>query len=636
MTSLSASQTTPPKRASKMASQVNLNHLLNFTLPPRESQTPSSAPRRSRRTGGTRHGVWNKERFINAQYRFVMNPMGDYTVHFADPDIFFQWNDIVQVIIPRSSALAAAASGSEGSGQSGEGHTTCPICLSPPTASRMTKCGHVFCYPCILHYLSTSENKWARCPICFDSVNDKQLKSVKWFDGPSIEPAEDNGGASSSASSSSILDNPFDAPRAGSTMRLRLMQRPQITTLALPRSPTWPSELIPPHQAPFHFMPDIFNYSKFMLATPDYLVSDLTKDLDELAMERRTLAGMNDDLGVSFIDGAELKVKNQIARAMAMDNPILREQIDKGRTGLRELEERHDIHSRRQAEQANTPPDSDIPEELLALRSSFPMISSTPALDVPRPKAVPKQRRNVNPPPPSTSTYYYYQAASGLPLFLHPLDIRILLSHFKSYSSFPDTIDIRVEALSEGSVNDDLRKRCKYLAHIPEGADVVFIEADLQGVVGSEGLKNFGGALGMRTSRRKEKIKKDDRARARAEERERDRRMQHSFTTWTGPPSISSTVITVEPSSPEHQEAPLPSQEPATPGAWGSRSFASAVHSSPSRDLGGQRHTRTDEEDEWDFDVAWHELEQRNSGGTSGRRKKSNKLVILGGGGRRR
>ncbi|KAK0208664.1 hypothetical protein DFS33DRAFT_1304903 [Desarmillaria ectypa] len=639
MTSLSASQATPPKRASKMASPVNLNHLLNFTLPPRQSQTPSSVPRRSRRTGGTHHGVWNKERFVNAQYRFVVNPMGDYTVHFADPDIFFQWNDIVQVIVPRSSALAAIASGGEGSGQGGEGHTTCPICLSPPTASRMTKCGHVFCYPCILHYLSTSENKWARCPICFDSVNDKQLKSVKWFDGPSLEPAEDNGGASSSASSLSILDNSFEAPRAGSTMRLRLMQRPQITTLALPRSRTWPSELIPPHQAPFYFLPDIFNYSKFMLATPDYLVSDLTQDLDELAMERCTLAGMNDDLGVSFIDAAELKVKNQIARAMAMDNPVLREQIDKARAGLRELEERHDLHSRRQARQANTPLDSDVPEELLALRSnSSPMISSIPVPDTPKPKAVPRQRRNVNPPPPSTSTYYYYQAASGLSLFLHPLDIRILLSHFKSYSSFPNTIDIRVEALSEGSVNDDLRKRCKYLAHMPEGADVVFIEADLQAVVGSEGLKNFEGALRMRTSRRREKSKKDDRARARAEERERERRTQHSFTAWTSPPPISSTVITVEPASPVHEEVQLPPQEPVAPGAWGSRSFASAVHSSPSQDLSGQRHVQRDDGDEWDFDMAWHELEQRNNGGTGGRRQKSNKLVILGGGvgGRRR
>jgi hypothetical protein len=25
--------------------------------------------------------------FVNAQYRFVLNPLGDYTVHFADPDM---------------------------------------------------------------------------------------------------------------------------------------------------------------------------------------------------------------------------------------------------------------------------------------------------------------------------------------------------------------------------------------------------------------------------------------------------------------------------------------------------------------------------------------------------------------------
>ena len=28
--------------------------------------------------------------FVNAQYRFVMNPSGDYTVHFADPDMYAQ------------------------------------------------------------------------------------------------------------------------------------------------------------------------------------------------------------------------------------------------------------------------------------------------------------------------------------------------------------------------------------------------------------------------------------------------------------------------------------------------------------------------------------------------------------------
>jgi hypothetical protein len=179
-----------PKRVTKSASSQSLNHLLNFSLPPRQSHQVQSLPRRSRRHGTTQ-GVWNKERepfrqsvcqlklgeliippiidpgFVNAQYRFVMNPLGDYTVHFADPDMcvahfppkslisadfdptyfdahrFFQWQDILQIIIPRSSALAAAAAGGGDNPLREEGHTTCPICLSPPTAPRMTKCGHV-------------------------------------------------------------------------------------------------------------------------------------------------------------------------------------------------------------------------------------------------------------------------------------------------------------------------------------------------------------------------------------------------------------------------------------------------------------------------------------------------------------
>lgn len=59
---------------------------------------------------------------------------------------FFQWHDILQVIIPRSSALASATVvGGERAVQE-EGVKTCPICLSPPTAPRMTKCGHVSKY----------------------------------------------------------------------------------------------------------------------------------------------------------------------------------------------------------------------------------------------------------------------------------------------------------------------------------------------------------------------------------------------------------------------------------------------------------------------------------------------------------
>lgn len=594
---------------------------------------------------------------MNAQYRFVMNPSGDYTVHFADPDIFFQWHDILQVIIPRSSALAsAAAAGGEHVVQE-EGIKTCPICLSPPTAPRMTKCGHVYCFPCILHYLSMSDKlKWARCPVCFDTLNEKQLKSVKWYDGPQFQ--EDEPAVASGSSHVTRLSDHDATPPAGSTMRMRLMQRPQMTTLALPRSHTWPSDLIPPHQAPFHFLPDVYDYAKFMLATPEYLITDLSNDLDALAVERRMMASMRDELSILFIDAADQKLRHQIAKAAALESPQLKEAIDRTRKDYDDITRRHNLECERKlAGETKGAALSEAPEEFLATGSSSGIFVSsrtplsTPATpkSTPSPAPVPtfptntsnnrghRQRRNINPPPPSTQTYYYYQAASGLPIYLHPLDIKILFSHFNSYASFPDTITICVESAAEGTVNDDLRKRCKYLAHTPEGADVVFIEADLEGVVGQEGLKNFEGAIKLRKSRRKEKGRKDDRARARAEEREREKVVapwtEHVFSVPLDP-----VLHTVGMEGIANQESPTPQIS----GAWGSRSFASAAHSASGADLRypntNNRTASQDIGDEWELDVAWHELEQRSTAGQGNKKKKGNKLVVMGGGagGRRR
>lgn len=472
-------------------------------------------------------------------------------------------------------------------------------------------------------------------------MNDKQLKSVKWFEG-SVQYDDDSEEPQAGSSSSSIEPAFTTAPQAGSSIRMRLMQRPQITTLALPRSHTWPSDLLPPHQAPFHFLPDVYSYAKFMLATPSYLVTDLTKDLDELAIERRILAGMNDDMGVTFVDAADRKVRNHLAKAVAMDTPILKDKIDKTLRDQHEIEARFAFHERRRKEEeaAHAPP-LDVPTEFLALKPAT--FSSPTANLVPTPKLTqpnrngPRQRRNLNPPPPSTSTYYYYQAASGLPIFLHPLDIKILLSHFNGYAAFPDTITMSVESVAEGTVNDDLRKRCKYLAHMPEGADVVFVETDLEGVVGQEGLKSFEGALKMRKSRRKEKGRKDDRAKAKAEDKEREKERTTSSWSYNSQPSSFMVpdfhVEDVFPAS-EPTQAPVPELV----GAWGARSFASALHSAPREGAPQTRAARREvEEDEWDMDAAWHEMEQRsNGGGGGGRKKRATKLVVLGGGGGRR
>jgi hypothetical protein len=389
-----------------------------------------------------------------------------------------------------------------------------------------------------------------------------------------------------------------------------------------------------------------------MLATPEYLISSLNSDLDELNAERRVLSATQDALGLVFVNDAEQRVKEQISKAVALDTPVLKAQIDRAKHDQREIEERCAFHARRRKAEKiahASPALSDTPTEFLALRSGGVVISPQPVEVIAPERSRPcpqgrnqlRQRRNLNPPPPSTSTYYYYQAASGLPLFLHPLDIKILLSHFNDYSAFPDTITIRVESFAEGTVNDDLRKRCKYLAHLPEGADVVFIEADLEGVVGAEGLKNFEGPLKMRTSRRKEKGRKDDRAKARAEEKEKASTISWSAGTANHsvviPDYVTEDIFAVEDTVRSGESrSPQPSPAAVAPGAWGARSFASALHSSPAQGrIGGQQqHLRVrgqNLEDEWDMDVAWHELEQTS--GASGSKKRGNKLIVLGSGG---
>ena len=56
---------------------------------------------------------------------------------------------------------------------------SCPICLYAPVAAHNTRCGHIVCWPCMLHYLYLSDKSWAKSPICYESVNTPDLKRLE-------------------------------------------------------------------------------------------------------------------------------------------------------------------------------------------------------------------------------------------------------------------------------------------------------------------------------------------------------------------------------------------------------------------------------------------------------------------------
>ena len=412
-----------------------------------------------------------------------------------------------------------------------------------------------------------------------------------------------------------------------------------------------------------------------MLATPSYLIENLTRELSELGSERCTLSELGDELGIAFCDAAEERLNAQIAKANALDTDTLHAAIDRAVQLEFDIATRAALQTQRKQEREGTatPDLSDVPLHYL---SNQTLHSSTPS--PPPTSRGPKLRKNLNPPPPSTSAYYFYQAASGLPIFLHPLDIRILSSYFGAYAAFPDCIVVRVEAASEGSVDADWRRRCKYLSHIPEGADVVFVEADLEGVVGADGLRAFEGAIKARRARRREKGRRDEKARARAEEREREKLAALSGSAPSRTESNPAWIMhELEPEQEHEQEtdrdtpsrASSPSPSPALlaqeqqqqSGAWGARSFAAAANAGRGRGAGTTspspriarprpRHDREDADpyadedaDDWvfglDLDRAWHELQGqqrgsngRGNGGAGGRRRRA-QMVVLGSGG---
>ena len=508
------------------------------------------------------------------------------------------------------------------------------------------------------------------CLPAHSSIYAKDLKSVKWYDPVGAQPLSSS--TATPIPSSSYDDDlakalalssleaqgsrTSDSPRQ-EKLKMRLVRRPQITTLALPRSSTWPSDAVPPLRAPWQFTPDAFAYAKFMLGAPDYMKDELTAQKEELQREIATLrrwgrrGATDEELGIAFVDAAARRVDDQLTKVEGLKTTsvmtarkkalreIHEEQEKKGKaaeaaelplvtdTSSSEVEQEPEGNEPTAPEQVDTTTarSEEVPIDFLGSRNPTSLSSNAPAF-VPSmlnpPKKLPHQRRNVLPPPQADEdpAFYFYQASSGQPIFLQPLDIRILKSHFGTYQAMPDSIEVVVEGADEGSMNDELRRRCKWLAHLPIASDVVFVEADLSKIVSRKSLEPYSTALKQRRNKRRDRARKEDKAKLRSEQKAAEALPIYSSTGEFGLPT-SIPFSTMTPSSWDDVQAfPSPSPALARPGTspplqlstsassnpssntaastWSNRSFATALHASHS--------TVYDE----DYEDQWNEVEE--------------------------
>ncbi len=87
-------------------------------------------------------------------------------------------------IVKALSAIGSSSSSSSSGGshhESSNTNTTCAICLGEYIAPRITQCGHIYCYPCILRHLHSSEGtSMGKCPCCYHWVQQNELRPVEF------------------------------------------------------------------------------------------------------------------------------------------------------------------------------------------------------------------------------------------------------------------------------------------------------------------------------------------------------------------------------------------------------------------------------------------------------------------------
>ncbi|KAI0838690.1 hypothetical protein F5Y06DRAFT_267566 [Hypoxylon sp. FL0890] len=411
------------RNASSRRGQTSITHLLNYSVPARPyNDYHRSSRRHSTRVPGSGYHAVDKARFVHANYRFVVSPTGDYASQSVDADKYLEWSDVLQIIASAESQT-----------------TACPICLSDPVAPRMARCGHIFCLPCLLRFMNSTnddepsprkEARWKKCPICEDSFRLSEVKPVRFYAGQ---------------------ENPL--PRPGEDVVLRLMMRDAGSTLALPNE-GGPDIVNLGESVPWHFAVNVMDFARVMKGTNAYVVEQYDREIEDLRRQAQ-----EDEFQFGIEEG------DWTSRAIRAIN-----------TAKDKIQSQN-----QQSEEEPTVPVS-------ALKA--------------------KQ--------PAGQRFYFYTAPPHL--YLSPLDIRILKTKFGDFSNFPSTLLPRVEHISTGHVVDDaLRKRAKYLGHLPHGCVVSFLECDWTDIVPANILETFSGDIERRRKLHRDKAAQEERERLQAE-----------------------------------------------------------------------------------------------------------------------
>lgn len=477
-------RTVTPRSAPRRTHMVSGNHLLNFQYDPiSRPQSRFPPPRRY-----LKRKPYNKDLFLQANYKFVLLDSGNYTPDSMDPDKMLQWEDIVCVTY------------------STPFHVQCPICLEDPLCPQITSCGHIFCFPCLMQYFIISQEDdhkddfKKKCPLCFMMISSKDLYTIQ-------------------------IDN-VKQHRVGDVVEFFLLTRHKDSfTLSLRNNDgIVGGEEVQKSFSKFTFTSDV-----------DLSVREAMSDLDTWLA--RADSGLVDDMEkLPFVCAAMEQLEqrkeywNRQHIAVQNSKSDTDNCLEKCSSQSTESVQAHSTGQSTPELPSSHPTDKPTLQEKSTLNKVVRDTQHIHAADVEsiedcigsslslndNNKSLQKDTSDITD-REEISSYSFYQAVDGQHLILHPLNMKCLLHYYGGYDGLPNRISGKILQMETVTQSEAMRRRYRFLSHFSLTTTFQLCEIDLSKILPMDALSPFMEEIKSREKQRKWLARKERREQVKAE-----------------------------------------------------------------------------------------------------------------------
>ena len=327
----------------------------------------------------------------------------------------------------------------------------CPICLeSKLCCPVISKCGHVFCYPCIIslynYYTNFGDNKnnnIPKCPLCKENfemnLNGDLFKVCKIVEN-------NNYNIDMKIKFNLILRN------QKSQTLYNLIYDPILTN--------WENNF----RYKMRDIPEInikeFNFSRLFISNEQIMNKILNEYKSDLIQLKNEFEFTSDELKKSSINQCLNKIDSLISRCKYEYKP------------KEEIKNNEDKFPQTYKKIINEENSSEEEEDI--------------KIDIDYKKYC-----------------LFYQEEKGDIFYLDPLIMKILLYEYGDYNSLPTEIEGQIIDMSMTQVTPEFKANYKYLNHLRLGSIIYFVEIDINDLISSSTEKKFHAQLEERSRMRK-------------------------------------------------------------------------------------------------------------------------------------